>query len=57
LGNLNEYENNYYIVFHALGSGLQRGRWTWICPVTIDFTKSMDLWLVPKFPKTKNKEQ
>jgi hypothetical protein len=57
LGNLIEYENNYYIVFHALGSDLQRGRWTWICPVTIDFTKSMDLWLVPKLPKTKNKEQ
>jgi len=53
LGNLVKYKGSYYVVFHALGSGSQRGRWVWICPVTIGFSRSMDSWLVPQLPKTK----
>jgi hypothetical protein len=51
LGNLVEYLDHYYIVFHArdpgqTGSG--DGRWTWICPATIDFSEPMHSWVVPK---------
>ncbi len=53
LGNLIEYQGNYYIVFHAHNAGPGRGRWVWICPVTIDFTESMDLWQVPDLPHNK----
>ncbi|MBI9019393.1 MAG: hypothetical protein JEZ07_19260 [Phycisphaerae bacterium] len=54
LGNLVKYQENYYTVFHAHDIGKARGRWVWICPVTIDFTKSMDSWLIPHLPKTMN---
>ena len=47
LGNLIKYRDNYYAVFHSLERRRGGGRWVWICPVTIDFTKSMDMWLVP----------
>jgi hypothetical protein len=57
LGNLVEYKDNYYVVFHAHNTGQARGRWIWMCPVTIDFTKSMHSWLVPQLPKTKHKKQ
>ena len=53
LGNLVKYKGSYYAVFHALGSGPQRGRWVWISPVTIDFSRNMNSWLVPQLPKTK----
>ena len=52
LGNLVKYEGNYYTVFHAHNAGAGRGRWVWICPVTIDFAKSIDLWLVPQLPES-----
>ncbi len=48
LGNLVEYKGDYYMIFHALDEDKRWGRWVWICPVTIDFTKSMDLWLSPR---------
>ena len=57
LGNLVEYKDNYYVVFHAHNAGPARGRWIWMCPAAIDFTKSMHSWLVPQFPNTKNKKQ
>ena len=50
LGNLVKYQGNYYTVFHAHNVSKGRGRWVWICPVTIDFTMSMDSWLVPQLP-------
>ncbi|MHC4961958.1 MAG: glycoside hydrolase family protein [Planctomycetota bacterium] len=48
LGNLVKYKDNYYSIFHAHDVDKSRGRWVWMCPVEIDFTKSMDLWLVPQ---------
>ena len=54
LGNLVEYLNNYYIIFHArqpYRKGTGNGRWVWICPVTVDFGNPMSSWLVPKLPK------
>ena len=50
LGNLVEYKDSYYVVFHALDIGRSSGRWTWVSPVTIDFTNSMDSWLVLQLP-------
>lgn len=50
LGNLVEYLGNYYAVFHAHDVGVSTGRWVWTCPVTIDFTASMESWLVPDLP-------
>jgi len=53
LGNLVEYLGNYYAIFHARypgQTGTGDGRWVWMCPVTIDFTESMDSWLVPQLP-------
>jgi hypothetical protein len=55
LGNLVKYRGNYYIVFHAhnpirTGEG-GAGRWTWICPVTLDFSAAdMDQWISPVLP-------
>lgn len=54
LGNLVKYQENYYTVFHAHDVGKARGRWVWICPVTIDFSMRMDSWLIPQLPKTMN---
>ena len=53
LGNLVKYRNNYYTVFHALEKHRGGGRWIWICPVTIDFTKNMEFWLVPNLTQNK----
>jgi len=50
LGNLVEYQGDYYMIFHAHDAGKSRGRWVWRCPVTIDFTKKMELWVVPNLP-------
>lgn len=50
LGNLVEYLGNYYTVFHAHDVGVSTGRWVWICPVTVDFTESMESWLIPQLP-------
>jgi hypothetical protein len=53
LGNLVEVLDRYYIVFHArdpgqTGSG--DGRWTWICPASVDFSEPIHSWVVPKLP-------
>ncbi len=54
LGNLVEYLGNHYIVFHARFSGQTgsgEGRWSWICPVELDFGASdMDKWVLPILP-------
>jgi hypothetical protein len=53
LGNLFEYLGNYYSVFHAReqgDTGTGAGRWTWICPVTIDFSTNMETWVSPQLP-------
>ncbi|MCD6392708.1 MAG: hypothetical protein J7M40_04290 [Planctomycetes bacterium] len=53
LGNLVEYLDNYYIIFHARNpgrTGTGKGRWVWICPVTVDFSKAMHLWIAPQMP-------
>jgi hypothetical protein len=53
LGNLVEYLNNYYIVFHARNPGLTgtgKARWVWICPVNVDFSKAMHWWIAPQMP-------
>lgn len=53
LGNLIEYLDNYYVVFHArdMGqAGTGAGRWVWICPVTIDFGLALQSWVVPQLP-------
>ncbi len=53
LGNLVEYLNNYYIVFHARNpgrTGKGSGRWVWICPVTVDFSEAMHWWITPQMP-------
>lgn len=53
LGNLVDYLNNYYIIFHARDAGQTgtgQGRWVWICPATVDFSASMNSWVVPRLP-------
>ena len=51
LGNLVKYLGNYYIVFHAHDAAkVSTGRWVWVSPVTIDFSKSMESWVVPQLP-------
>lgn len=53
LGNLIQYHGNYYIVFHARNAdhvGTGKGRWVWICPVDVDFSGSMDSWIMPQLP-------
>lgn len=50
LGNLVEHKDSYYVVFHALDGGQSRGRWPWISPVAIDFTKKMDAWVTLQLP-------
>lgn len=51
LGNLVRFRGNDYLVFHAHDAGLANGggsgRWTWICPATVDLKKTMDEWIKP----------
>ena len=50
LGNLVEHKDRYYVIFHALDGGQSRGRWPWISPVAIDFTKKIDAWVTLRLP-------
>ncbi|MHC5160913.1 MAG: glycoside hydrolase family protein [Planctomycetota bacterium] len=50
LGNLVEHKDRCYVIFHALDGGQSRGRWPWIAPVAIDFTKKIDAWVTLRLP-------
>ncbi|MHC4258750.1 MAG: glycoside hydrolase family protein, partial [Planctomycetota bacterium] len=53
LGNLVDYLDRYYIIFHARNpgqTGSGDGRWTWICPASVDFSQPMHSWVVPNLP-------
>ena len=50
LGNLVEYRGGHYLLFHSRDPDPDLkgdGRWVWIAPVTVNFRKSMPLWIVP----------